>query len=351
MNDRSSMKNGNPRILVVDDEEGLVTLAARVLREEGFEVEGAATGKEAMEKLRSWGPGIVLLDVMLPDTSGYDLCRLIHREMADKDIMVILTSGLMVSDNDRAKGIESGAIQYLSKPVGLKELRAAVRGIANLRSSRLELQDRAIERELLLKKLHHRVKNDLILIESLIELREDSITDPKARDLIADMRSKIRGIAAVHECMYRSGDIEAVDARSYFRELSLYLPDLLLRGRKGIALVVQSDECSMDADRALNLGLIAAELVSNAVKHGFPKVDSGTIRLSFESRETEIVLTVEDDGLGLVEGVEAVAAAVSGLALVRLMAESQGGSLILASSRPARFEVRMPIDRRDKSSS
>ncbi len=132
--------NSNSRILVVDDEPGLLQLYCMLLRSKGYEVWEATTGQKAFEVAREKRPDLVLLDVMLPDVSGVEVCRNIKAEGSIKDVFVVLVSGGAISPSEMVAGFEAGADEYLVKPLDLNEFLARVTTIVRLQETTAALR-------------------------------------------------------------------------------------------------------------------------------------------------------------------------------------------------------------------
>jgi two-component sensor histidine kinase len=333
------------RVLVIDDDEVLRQGYSLLLSNQGYEVFEAANGARGLELAGEMNPDIILLDVVLPDMDGFEICRRILEKHGDTKSMVVLVSGIRTGTDNRIKGLESGAVDFLQKPLPAPELLARMASIAVIAETRKKLNDKITEKDLLMRKLHHRIKNDLMLVESIITIRQQEMWDSGALRVFDDLRGRIRSIMAVHECLYRSGDLESIAGRSFFDELvqSLYR---FLHGRsEEIKLVVDIEDCLLDPDHAIALGMVATELVSNAIKHGYPDGRSGTVKLSLVRTGDSLNLTVEDDGCGFPADFNFSAASALGLALVRTIVENHDGTMMFNPSRTTRFHLSFPFEK------
>jgi len=144
---------GNARVLVTDDDPHILHLTATVLREAGYEIREASTGKECLETLQTYHPGIVLLDVMLPDVSGIEVCKRIKTNEALKDIFVILVSEVQISSEYQADGLEVGAYGYIIKPISNKELAARVHSMVRIKRAENALREKEKEQQDLISQL------------------------------------------------------------------------------------------------------------------------------------------------------------------------------------------------------
>jgi two-component sensor histidine kinase len=212
------------------------------------------------------------------------------------------------------------------------DLAARVRVEQQLRVNQKELRALLHEKDILLQEVHHRVKNSLQVVSSLLDMQSYYTQDPQALYGLQDSQSRVRTMAFVHERLYRSQDLASVDAREYIRSIADYLASLYAHPAKCIELSVDVDDICMDLDTAIPCGLIANELISNALKHAFPGPGecSGEIRVALRSRGNGTMqLTVGDSGVGLPPGVTLVNGQSLGLRLVQMLARELDGEIKL----------------------
>lgn len=141
------------KILVADDDPDVLLATTLTLEGEGYRVFGAATGKECLDSVRRHRPDIVLLDVMLPDMSGVDVCCRIKAEAASRRTLVMLVSGVRVSPEHQAQGLDGGADGYIVKPLTKRELLARVQSMARIKQAEDALLQKEIEQQKLIKQL------------------------------------------------------------------------------------------------------------------------------------------------------------------------------------------------------
>ncbi|MDJ0388736.1 AAA family ATPase [Roseomonas sp. E05] len=201
------------------------------------------------------------------------------------------------------------------------------------------------ETEVLLKEVHHRVKNNLQLVSSLLNLQATAAGDPAVAAMFADSRNRVRAMAMVHENLYRAGRLDRVDLRAHIQGLCAQLARVHAQPR--IRLVTEVDGMEVDLDRAISCGLIVNELVSNALKHAFPEDGDGTVRVTLSDRGAgAFVLAVCDDGGGMAgreEGEATRDAAPSlGLSLVHDLVRQLQGSLAVSHHQGTCFTMTIP---------
>ena len=198
---------------------------------------------------------------------------------------------------------------------------------------RAELQLRASleEKETLLREVHHRVKNNLSVVSSLLYFEERAARDPRTSEFLAEAQHRVRSMAMVHEELYRSGSLADIDLRQYFERLSAYLSQSYpIASRRVVIDVRNIDAVSLDADTAIPCGLIFTELVTNAFKHGYPTERSGTIAVSVRLKDGRCTLTVADDGPGIQGEPVSDTSSTLGLRLVHVLARQLGGVFAFA---------------------
>ena len=205
---------------------------------------------------------------------------------------------------------------------------------AELQEANERLRASLAEKDVLLKEVHHRVKNNLEVVTSLLELQSDGLEDAKTRDTLRLARNRIHAIADVHALLYRSPDLAQINVRSFAEGLaeSLFAVYQMDPGR--VQLLVEEGELGLDIQRAVPVGLILNELVCNALKHAFPGARRGQLRIGVDKG----LLVVADDGVGLPN--EKPAAGALGLELVRLLVQQLNGELDIASPPGTRVTVR-----------
>lgn len=210
-----------------------------------------------------------------------------------------------------------------------------------LAAANRELRSALEEKESLLKEIHHRVKNNLQVISSLLNLQAASIKDPLARVAFRESQGRVRSMALIHEKLYQAGNLAGIDFAQYARELGAFL----LRSygvRDGrIRLRIDVGDEMLSLDRAVPCGLIVTELVTNSLKHAFPNERAGEIVVSLSSDAQGVrTLTVRDNGVGLPPQLDLNATPSLGLQLVRTLAKQLDAALDARGDEGTMFAVR-----------
>lgn len=220
-----------------------------------------------------------------------------------------------------------------------------VRDITERRRAQDLMQASLLEKEALLREIHHRVKNNLQITSSLLRLQERAVDDPKAREILAGTQHRIRSMALVHEKLYQSTDLAQIDFGEYIRTLGELLVKSFAADPSPITLRVDGAQVFLSIDTAVPCGLVINELLSNALKHAFPEGRGGTIRVELiDCGEGSCEVSVSDDGVGLPQEFDAASVTTLGLQLVRGLVQQIEGTLKI-SNEPGRttITVRFPM--------
>lgn len=193
------------------------------------------------------------------------------------------------------------------------------------------------EKEILLQEIHHRVKNNIQIISSLLSLQSFYIKDEKYKEMLKDSQDRIKSMALIHEKLYQSANLADISLEEYIQDLvqSLYRS----YGTSSITLEVEGSDVSLGIDAAIPCGLIINELVSNSLKHAFPD-DKGKIRICFRSKDDDIELVVSDNGMGIPDTIDFRTTESLGLHLVTILVEDQlKGTVSLERSNGTTFII------------
>ena len=221
-----------------------------------------------------------------------------------------------------------------------KVLRVVVIDIQARKQAQLDLLGALREKEALLREVHHRVKNNLQVISSLLRLEGGRSVQPETQTVVDAMRARIRAMAMLHESLYRTDNFAAVDLAVYLRELSVQAFNAQLTRPGAIALQVDLASVSVTMEQAMPCGLMVSELISNSLKHGFPDGRAGAVRVSLQPGEAPAWwrLGVSDTGVGLPPDFDAKRQASLGLQLAGDLAEQIGGVLQVNPNLPSGAE-------------
>jgi len=196
------------------------------------------------------------------------------------------------------------------------------------------------EKEVLLKEIHHRVKNNLQIVSSLLKLQAGAIEDPAARAAFHDSEDRVRSMSMIHDRLYQSDDMARIDVAEYLKNLAAHLFRSYGVSQSRVRLCLELEPVEMGLDAAIPCGLLINELVSNALKHAFPGERSGEVHVTLRRVDDGgIVIAVSDDGVGLPQD-SARGTDSLGLQLVHTLTEQLGGTLHQSAGPGTTFDVR-----------
>lgn len=235
------------------------------------------------------------------------------------------------------------ALNPISTVEGAMVLSAIV-DISDRKQTQERLQAALLEKDILLGEIHHRVKNNLQIVYSLLDLHSIQVSDPAALDLLRESRNRIQSMALIHQTLYGSKDFAKVDFALFIGTLLSSLRESYGIDMAGIAIQIDVDPIKLPIDTAVPCGLVVNELITNALKHAFPDRNRGEIRVGLTRLPgNEVLLSVSDDGRGLPDHIDAENSTTLGLQLVGLLAHQMDGTVSINRSNPTRFSVRFPI--------
>jgi two-component sensor histidine kinase len=213
-----------------------------------------------------------------------------------------------------------------------------------LRDSEERLKVALHEKEVLLKEIHHRVKNNLQVVCSLLRLQCDTIDDSTLRELFYESELRVRSMALIHETLYQTPDVARFHLAPFLRTLSAELFRAYGVDPQHIALTIRIDEVVLPLDAAIPCGLILNELLSNALKHAFPNGGRGDIRIELQAgTDRQVLLRVADTGVGLPEGVDVCQTDSLGLQLVSALTEQLQGTIAVERDGGTALTVTFPL--------
>jgi PAS domain S-box-containing protein len=199
------------------------------------------------------------------------------------------------------------------------------------------------EKEVLLQEIHHRVKNNLQIISSLLNLQAQQIEDQQIVEAFRDSQNRIRSMALIHEQLYGSHDLAGIDFGTYVQDLATDLFRSYQADSRRIRLDVETDKVSLGIDRAVPCGLILNELVSNALKHAFPDGRQGRVRIVLRANDGQMMLLVKDDGIGFPEGLDYQSTPSLGLQLVNSLVSQLDGTVELSEKGGTSFRIKLAV--------
>jgi two-component sensor histidine kinase len=294
-------------------------------------VQGLAEGLALLQE-KSFD--VALLDLNLPDSDGLESFERLRTEAPDLPLIVLTGNA---DDQLAVQILRQGAQDYLLKhqttaPLLAKAIRYAIerhRVSVELNSRTERLAKALREKVVLLKEIHHRVKNNLQLISSLLNLQSRRIKDPHTLEIFRESCDRVQLMALIHEKLYGATDLSQLDFSDYLHSLAAMILRSYASKSRNVQVVFELQErLQLNLDLAIPLGLVASELISNSLKHAFPRGGKGTITLELsESADGDCTFRISDDGSGLPPGFSLEQPASLGLRLVKMLAEQLEGQL------------------------
>jgi two-component sensor histidine kinase len=300
------------KLLYIDDDKALCYLVKKGLERRGYSVETANSGPEGLAMARAHGFDLIAIDHYMPGQDG--LVTLGHLQNLEAKTPVVYVTG---SDESRiaVAALKEGAIDYVVKTgsddfidlltSALRQAEEQVRlrkerdaATEALRAANARLEAIVAHQAVLLREVNHRVANSLQLVSSLVHMQLSAVKQGSAADALRDTQARIEAIMQVHRRLYTSEDVQSVDMRDYLQGLVAELTQSLTADGCR-TLTLRAEPVCLPTDAAVSLGVVVAELVTNACKYAYAEGEAGEVRVTFEaSGEGEWRLIVEDDGPG-----------------------------------------------------
>jgi two-component sensor histidine kinase len=200
------------------------------------------------------------------------------------------------------------------------------------------------ENELLLKEIHHRVKNNLQTISSLLSLQSESISDKNALNAVQESKNRVASMALIHQKLYQGENLAAIEMRDYFETIGKAIKDSFGEKAKNVSLEVDMSEIELDVDTAIPIGLITNELITNSLKHAFQNKDEGEILITLSQEENGLLnLRIADNGQASENKADVKKESGFGSLLIQLLTTQLGGTLKKSNESGTSTMIQFPI--------
>ena len=218
-----------------------------------------------------------------------------------------------------------------------------ITGIKNLQK---QIEASLKEKDVLIKEIHHRVKNNLQIIISLLNLQSGYIKDETTLKAVKDGQNRVRSMALVHEKFYQAEELSEINFNEYLEKLCQYLFQSYGDKSDRIELTVTGDQILLDMDTAMPCGLLVNEIVSNAYKYAFPGNIKGFINLSLSKESGSVTLKLHDNGIGLPPDFNLQSAESLGMQLIQALTNQLDGELVFSKENGTTFEIKFPYPKK-----
>ncbi len=270
------------------------------------------------------------------------------QKIKEKEKPIFLPYLLVSSANDLKiadKEVWESFDEVITTPITKAQLIARVKVLLQSRNLSLQVNQLLKDKEMLIKEIHHRVKNNLMVISSLLNLQSRYIKDEEARDIFKDSQNRAKSMALIHERLYRSSDLKKIEFGEYIRSLTNDLFETYVTDKDKIQLKIEIGELDIDINTSIPLGLIINELVSNCLKYAFPGDKTGYIRIKLHRDGENYILEVSDNGVGFPEDLDFQRTESLGMQLVNNLTLQLRGKVELIKSPGTTFTITFPEER------
>ncbi|UTB32456.1 MAG: ATP-binding protein [Methanobacterium sp. ERen5] len=249
--------------------------------------------------------------------------ELIFKTKKNKLISVSINAQVMRNSRNELMGIEG-----------------SMRDITERKQMEIKLKNSLKEKEMLLKEIHHRVKNNLMIISSLLSLQTDYIKDKASKNIFIESQNRARSMALIHEKLYQSTDLKRINFGAYIKNLTTELFYTYRVGNAGVDIHYNIEDLKLDINTAIPLGLIANELITNSLKYAFVNGGDGVVNIEFKKEDHNYIFIIKDNGVGLPEGFDYKNSDSLGLQLVNNLSEQIDAEIELDTTDGTEFKIK-----------
>ncbi|WMT91805.1 histidine kinase dimerization/phosphoacceptor domain -containing protein [Pelagibacterium sp. H642] len=300
------MPNTPAKILYIDDDPALGRLVQKVLGRQGRDIIHVTGADDGLERLKDGDIDVLVLDHYLADRTGLAMLEEVAAR-EDSPPVVYVTGSTEAAIAVAA--LKAGAADYVLKTVGEDFLELLSNAIEQaIETSRLrkareraerEMREARERAELALAEVNHRVANSLALVAALVRLQMSAVTDPAAKEALAETQGRISAIAGIHKRLYTTDDVRFVEIDAYLGNLASDIQATMSLDGSAADIRLLAEPLRLPTDKAVSVGVIVNELVTNAAKYAYRDREAGEIRVKASQIEPgKIEIVVEDDGIG-----------------------------------------------------
>lgn len=345
----------NISLLFVEDNETIRFLYNRLLSKRVARFYIGENGLEGLKLYKEHKPDLIITDISMPVMDGLEMIR--HIKAITPDIKVIVMSAYSIKEYF-LEAINLGVNGYLIKPVEAKKLYALIDELAGNILLKRELEEKEqkrqfaeeslkrslAEKEILLKEVHHRVKNNMQIISSILKMQERQVPDPKLKTILEESQNRIHSMALIHENLYRNENLSDIKFSNYVKSLAGNLARAYSDHHAKITFEYNIEDVFLPLDTGIPCGLIINELLSNSFKHAFTGADRGIISIKLtHDEQNNYILEVSDNGIGIKDTFNPEKSNSLGMRIVTKLVQQIEGELIYSFSSGTKCTIRFKI--------
>lgn len=346
----------NISVLFVDDNESIRQLYQRLLEKHVDHFYIATNGKHGLELYIKYTPDIVITDINMPVMDGIEMVREIKTRYPNAKIIVM--SAYNIKENF-IESVNLGVDGYLMKPVEAKKLLSLIDEFAGITLMKWELESKERkrqeaedflkksleEKEVLLREVHHRVKNNMQIISSILRMQSRNIEDPRMKDILQESQNRIHSMALIHENLYSNEGLADIKFANYVQSLSGNIARSYSSQQARVRFDYQIEDANLSMDVAIPCGLIINELISNSFKYAFKGKTKGTIFIYFKPDllTNTYELRVGDDGVGIPDHVDIMKTKSLGMKIIHKLVQQIDGEMQNDFSNGTEFIITFKI--------
>lgn len=341
----------NISILFVDDNETIRQLYRRILEKHVNHLYIAENGFHGLKLYQKYKPDLVITDMMMPVMNGLEMVKEI-KKIAPEAKFVVMSA---YSEKDSfVESIHLGVDGYLMKPVEAKKLLSLIDEFAGITLMKWELERKEkkrqeaedflkkslAEKDVLLREVHHRVKNNMQIISSILSMQSRNIDDPKLKDVLQESQNRIHSMALIHENLYNHKSLANIMFSSYVKSLCGNIARTYANQQANVQFDYQIDDAYLPMDIAIPCGLIINELISNSFKYAFVNQPKGIISIHFKNiQDDDFVLIVADNGIGIPDHINILKTKSLGMKILHKLVQQIEGEIQNDFSNGTKFSI------------
>jgi two-component sensor histidine kinase len=345
----------NISLLFVEDNDTIRFLYNKLLAGRVRHFQVAQNGQEGLDLYRLHKPDLIITDISMPVMDGLQMISHIKRE--DTDVKVVVMSAYSIKEYF-LEAINLGVNGYLIKPVDASRIFSIIDELAGQILMRRQLEEKEShrrqaeeslkrslnEKDILLREVHHRVKNNMQIISSILRMQQRQMSDPEMIAALEESQNRIRSLALIHENLYRNENLANILFSNYATSLANNLARSFADQQGRVTFRFDIPEVYLPLDIGIPCGLIINELISNAFKYAFANMEKGIISISLKQGHDERYhLIVHDNGPGLPEGKLLEKKGSLGMKIIKTLAQQIGGALTYEYCDGAKFTIDFQI--------